>query len=87
MITRKELATRLAKYGETYCYMDFYDECESFEQAVTTFEEELKSKPIRRGLYEYFRDVAEEQADGDQDMFNDAVTILTDLIEYERRYA
>ncbi len=87
MTTPKELATKIAKFADDYFHSDFVDECDSFEQAVITIEGELKNKTIRRNTYEFFRDVAEDQADGIQEMFNDAVIILTDLIEYERRYA
>lgn len=87
MTTPKEIATRMARFADKYFHKDFVDECDSFEQAVLTLEEELKNKRYRRGMYEYFRDVADDQADGLQEMFDDAVIILTDLIEYERRYA
>ena len=87
MTTSKEIATKMAKFAEDYFNSDFVDEYDSLEQAVIALEGEVKNKAIRRNMYEYFRDVADWQADGDQDMFNDAVLILTDLIEYERRYA
>lgn len=87
MITSKEIATKMAKFADDYFHGDLIDECDSFEQAVIRLEGELKDKTIRRNMYEFFRDIAEDQADGVQEIFNDAVIILTDLIEYERRYA
>ena len=87
MTTSKEIATKMAKFAEDYFNSDFVDEYDSLEQAVIALDGELKNKKIRRNMYEYFRDIADWQVDGDQDMFNDAVLILTDLIEYERRYA
>jgi hypothetical protein len=87
MTTSKEIATKMAKFAEDYFNSDFVDEYDSLEQAVIALDGELKNKKIRRNMYEYFRDIADWQVDGDQDMFNDAVIILTDLIEYERRYA
>lgn len=67
------------------------DENNTIEGKLNEFKrnisEGFKRKQYRRNVYQYYRDIAEESADDDQETFNKAVEIIMDLIEYERRYA
>lgn len=65
-------------------YIPWWDRDEQVNETYVS--NMLGTRKGRRDLYEYFRMFADDNTDW-QEAFDDAVDIIVDIIEIERRYA